>query len=194
MRSSRFFGSGGVSCDDVADALPAIVDGLEVADIEVQRHVAACLRCQAELVQYRKVLRMLHELRTEVLEPAPGCVPDILAALEAAGERRAIHHLLNGRRVAYVGGIAAATAAGAAGAILASRRPPPGSPRELALECRAGTCPASDTVTLASDTKGRAVQRAVAQFGRAPVSKTGGWGFESLLPCSFVPDSSGDMP
>ncbi len=31
------------------------------------------------------------------------------------------------------------------------------------------------------------LQRAVAQFGRAPVSKTGGWGFESLLPCS--PDS-----
>src|SRR5918996_3814928 len=26
-------------------------------------------------------------------------------------------------------------------------------------------------------------QRAVAQFGRAPVSKTGGWGFESLRPC-----------
>ena len=25
--------------------------------------------------------------------------------------------------------------------------------------------------------------RAVAQFGRAPVSKTGGWGFKSLLPC-----------
>ncbi len=110
-----------MSCDDVADALPAIVDGLEVAEIEVQRHVAACLRCQAELVQHRKVLRMLHELRTEVLEPTPGLVPDILAALEAAGERRAIHHLLNGRRVAYVGGIAAATAAGAAGAILASR-------------------------------------------------------------------------
>src|ERR671919_2675913 len=27
------------------------------------------------------------------------------------------------------------------------------------------------------------IQRAVAQFGRAPVSKTGGWGFESLRPC-----------
>jgi len=110
-----------VSCDDVADALPAIVDGLEVAELEVQRHVAACLRCQAELVQYRKVLRTLHQLRTEVLEPAPGLLPDILAAIGAAGERRAIHDLLNGRRVAYVGGIAAATAAGAAGAILASR-------------------------------------------------------------------------
>lgn len=121
MRSSRFFGSGGVSCDDVAEALPAVVDGSQVADLDVQRHIGACLRCQAELVQYRKVLRVLHELRTEVLEPSPGFVPDILAALGAAGERRAIHHLLNGRRVAYVGGIAAATAAGAAGAILATR-------------------------------------------------------------------------
>lgn len=110
-----------MSCDEVAVALPAIVDGLEVADIEVQRHVAACLRCQAELVQYRKVLRTLHQLRTEVLVPVPGLVPDILAALEAAGERRAMHNLLNGRRVAYVSGIAAATAAGAAGAILANR-------------------------------------------------------------------------
>lgn len=122
MRSSRYFGSGGVSCDHVAAALPRIVDGLDVADLEVQRHVAACLRCQAELAQYRKVLRALHQLRTEVLEPAPGLLPDVLAALEAAGERRAMHNLLNGRRVAYVGGIAAATAAGAAGAlVLASR-------------------------------------------------------------------------
>ncbi|MGH9265669.1 MAG: hypothetical protein ACRD1D_13355 [Acidimicrobiales bacterium] len=114
------FGSG-VSCDQVAKALPAIVDGLEVADIDVQRHVASCLRCQAELVQYRKVLRALHQIRTELLDPAPGLLPDVLAAIGAAGERRAIHDLLNGRRVAYVGGIAAATAAGAAGAILATR-------------------------------------------------------------------------
>lgn len=113
--------SGGVTCDQVAGALPGIVDGLEVAEIEVQRHVGACIRCQAELVQYRKLLRTLHQLRTELLEPAPGLLPDVLAAIGAAGERRAIHHLLNGRRVAYVGGIAAATAAGAAGAILATR-------------------------------------------------------------------------
>ena len=121
MRSSRYFGTDGVTCDQVADALPGIVDGDDVADLDVQRHVAACLRCQAELVQYRRLLRTLHQLRTEVLEPAPGLVPEVLAAIEAAGERRAMHHLLNGRRVAYVSGIAAATAAGAAGAILANR-------------------------------------------------------------------------
>ncbi len=111
-----------MSCDDVADALPGIIDGVDVADLDVQRHVTACLRCQAELVQYRKVLKALHHLRTEVLEPAPGLLPDILASLEAVGERRAMHDLLNGRRVAYVGGIAAATAAGAAGAIVLASR------------------------------------------------------------------------
>ena len=29
--------------------------------------------------------------------------------------------------------------------------------------------------------------RAVAQLARVPVSKTGGWGFESLLPCECGP-------
>src|SRR6202041_3504010 len=29
--------------------------------------------------------------------------------------------------------------------------------------------------------------RAVAQLARVPVSKTGGWGFESLLPCEYGP-------
>jgi hypothetical protein len=33
-----------------------------------------------------------------------------------------------------------------------------------------------------------AKQRAVAQLARVPVSKTGGWGFESLLPCECGPD------
>ena len=85
-----------------------------------------CLRCQAELVQYRRLLRALRALRTEVLEPAPGLLAEVLADLEAAGERRAIRSLLSGRRAAYLGGLAAATAAGAAGAIVFAARAPPG--------------------------------------------------------------------
>ena len=77
-------------------------------------HVEQCLRCQAELVQYRQLLRALRALRTEVLEPAPGLLADVLASLEEAGERRAVRSLLSGRRVAYVGGLAAAAAATAA--------------------------------------------------------------------------------
>ena len=61
-----------LSCADVAEALPGIVDGPGSADLALRRHVEGCLRCQAELVQYRRLLRALHHLRTEVLEPAPG--------------------------------------------------------------------------------------------------------------------------
>ena len=111
-----------VQCDDVADRLSDAADGSVMLDRAARRHVDRCLRCQAELVQYRKLLRALHTLRTEVLEPAPGLVSDILAHIEHAGERHAVRSMLTGRRVAYVGGIAAATAAGAAGAILFATR------------------------------------------------------------------------
>ena len=113
----------GITCQAVAEALPGIVDGMEVADLDLRRHVDACLRCQAELAQYRKVLKALHQIRTEVLEPAPGLITDILVNLEAAGERRAMRFLLTGRRAAYVGGIAGGiAAAGAAGAIVLATR------------------------------------------------------------------------
>jgi hypothetical protein len=110
-------------CEDVADLLPAIVDGSAQPDRRLARHVEGCLRCQAELVQYRRLLRALHHLRTEVLEPAPGLLTGILTHLEQAGERGAVRSILSGRRAAYVGGIAVATAAaGAAGAIVLATR------------------------------------------------------------------------
>jgi anti-sigma factor RsiW len=112
-----------VQCDRVADRLPQIVDGVERAAPDVRAHVESCLRCQAELVQYRRLLKALRQLRTDFLEPAPGTVTAILAQLEAAGERGAMRSLLTGHRAAYLGGIAAAaTAAGAAGAIVLASR------------------------------------------------------------------------
>ena len=108
-----------VECEDVAEVLAAIADGTDRADRRTQRHVETCLRCQAELVQYRKLLRVLHQLRTDVLEPAPGVLTGILAGIEEAGEHGAIRSLLSGRRAAYIGGVAVATAAaGAAGAVV----------------------------------------------------------------------------
>ena len=112
-----------MQCDEIAELLPGILDGGEVADRRVQRHVESCLRCQAELVQYRRLLKGLHTLRTEVLEPAPGHITSVLAHIEAIGERGAIRSMLSGRRGAYVGGIALATAAaGAAGAVVLAGR------------------------------------------------------------------------
>jgi hypothetical protein len=111
-----------MQCDDLADLLSEVADGTAIADRGARRHVEGCLRCQADLVQYRKLLRALHNLRTEVLEPAPGLLSEILANLEAAGERHALRSMLTGRRLAYAGGIAAAATAGAAGALLLATR------------------------------------------------------------------------
>jgi len=109
-------------CDDLTDDLSAVADGSFLLGREERRHVERCLRCQAELVQYRKVLRAMRAMRTEVLEPAPGILAEILANLEEAGERRAIRSLISGHKAAYLGGLAAATAAGAAGAIVFASR------------------------------------------------------------------------
>lgn len=109
-------------CDDVSDQLAAAADGSELLGRAERRHVEHCLRCQAEMVQYRKVLRAMRAMRTEVLEPAPGLLADVLANLEAAGERRAIRSMISGHKAAYLGGLAAATAAGAAGAIVFASR------------------------------------------------------------------------
>jgi hypothetical protein len=111
-----------VRCEDLADDLAACADGTVTLGRSQRRHVERCLRCQAELVQYRKLLRVMRTMRTEVLAPAPGMLADILAAVEEAGERHAIRSLVTGRRAAYLGGLAAATAAGAAGAIVFASR------------------------------------------------------------------------
>lgn len=109
-------------CDQVVHPLAEVADGSAVLRDEELHHVEHCLRCQAELVQYRRILRTMRAMRTEVLEPAPGMVADILAHIEAAGERAAIRSILRNHRVAYLGGLAAATAAGAAGAIIVTSR------------------------------------------------------------------------
>lgn len=109
-------------CDDLARALSAAGDG-EALQGQAARHVESCLRCQAELVQYRKLIKVLRTLRTEVLSPGPSLAADILEGLEQAGERSALRSLLSGRRPASLAGLAMATAAAAgAGAIFASRR------------------------------------------------------------------------
>ena len=107
---------------DIAEDLAAAAEGDTVLGRAQRRHVERCLRCQAEVVQYRRLLRAMRSLRTDVLEPAPGLLADILATLEEAGERQAVRSLLSGRRMAYLGGLAAATAAGAAGAIVFATR------------------------------------------------------------------------
>jgi anti-sigma factor RsiW len=112
-----------VRCDDVAKILPAAVEQGAAVELSVQRHIESCLRCQAELARYRRMLRGLQMLRTRYLEPAPGLLAQTLAAIEEAGERRAVRSILSGRRLAYAGAIGgAAVAATAATAVMLAHR------------------------------------------------------------------------
>ncbi len=116
MRSDQL-----VTCEQVADELSGAADGAVSLSAPARAHVAHCLRCQAEAVQYRKLLRALRGLRDQLAEPAPGLLAELLDALEP-GDRGAVRSRLSGRRAAYVGGLAAATAAGVGGVIVLASR------------------------------------------------------------------------
>ena len=108
-------------CESVADLLPQVLDRPGSADPNVVSHVETCLRCQAELARYRRLLRVMHQLRSQGPEPPPGVVGDILSVLEEAAERGAVRSALAGRRVAYVGGLVAAAMAAGTVVAVASR-------------------------------------------------------------------------
>jgi anti-sigma factor RsiW len=108
----------------VAKILPAAVEQGAAVELSVQRHIESCLRCQAELARYRRMLRGLQMLRTRYLEPAPGLLAQTLAAIEQAGERQAVRSILSGRRLAFAGAIggAAVAATAAATAVMLAHR------------------------------------------------------------------------
>ncbi len=103
------------SCDEVALELPAILDRESCAPAQLVRHVQSCLHCQAELARYRRLLRLLHQLRATEVDPPAGVVSEVLSAIEEVASRRMIGSLLTGRRLGYA---AALTAAGGAAAAL----------------------------------------------------------------------------
>ncbi len=110
-----------VSCDDVAPAMFDIVERHDVAD-ELVGHVDHCLRCQAEVVQHRKIARSLTQIRTARVEPPADLVLGVLAAVAAAGDQRDLWSIVLRHRATYVAAAAtAATAGAAAGAFVLSR-------------------------------------------------------------------------
>jgi hypothetical protein len=103
-------------------AIPEIAAGeLGEVDPEARAHVEQCLRCQAEVVAYRRLLRTLRAMRGDVIVPPRGSVAALLAALDEAAQRG--NPAGWAVRAAYVGGLTAA--AGAAGVLVwISRRRP----------------------------------------------------------------------
>jgi hypothetical protein len=112
------------SCRRAGRAIPQIAAGDSPgADPVAETHVSRCLRCQAEVVAYRRLLRVLHSMRHDLATPPPDSLSALLAALDEAAER-AGSPAGWAVRVAYVGGLTAA--AGAAGVLVWMTRRRPG--------------------------------------------------------------------
>jgi hypothetical protein len=111
-------------CEIVSVQLAGAADGDTTLDPATGRHVEQCLRCQAELAQYRKLLKALTTLRGHRLFVDDGLLDEILEAIRPAAPVHRIHRIGHrGRRAAYLAGAAAAaTAAGAAGALVIASR------------------------------------------------------------------------
>ena len=112
-----------MQCESLSLQLAAVADGLSTLPPSTQRHVEYCLRCQAELAQYRKLLKVLTSLRHYHLAPGEGLLDEILALFdEPVPITRLAGSGSRSKKVAYIGGIAAAATAGAAGAIVLAAR------------------------------------------------------------------------
>ncbi len=101
------------ACRDAVDAVAQIAAGETDTDPRAAAHVTTCLRCQAEVAAYRRVLRTMRSMRGDTVDLPAGGIAELLRALEAAGDDAFAASWAV--RAACVGGI---TAAGAAGVIV----------------------------------------------------------------------------
>ena len=111
-----------VVCADLVELLPMVAAGEGRVDRRSRSHMEQCLRCQAEIARYRRMLRALRGLRNQAVTPAPGVLGEVLDAIAGVGSPAADRAV----RAAYLAGITVATAA--AGALglavwVAHRRP-----------------------------------------------------------------------
>jgi hypothetical protein len=106
-------------CETVSIQLAGAVDDELGLAPETDRHVEGCLRCQAEFAQYRKLLRALNTLRSELASVDELLLDEILDSLRPSASVHKLHRLNYRNKKVAIGGIAAAATAGAAaGAIV----------------------------------------------------------------------------
>jgi hypothetical protein len=106
-----------VTCEQAIQALPVFLDAPEEVEKlvarEIRFHVLHCLNCQSDLARYRRVRRLLHQLRWQVIPSSDGAVAEILDAIEARATPTSARGVLQGRRATYAG-VACALVAGLA--------------------------------------------------------------------------------
>ncbi len=103
-------------CEALGELLAEAAEGQPVPDRAARAHVEHCLRCQADLAQYRRLHRGLRQLADRRLTTASDWVEELLAVLDEESTGTTAGRAL--RRAAMLGGMAAVTAAGAASVLV----------------------------------------------------------------------------
>ena len=114
-------------CREAVDAIAQIAAGEDDIDPMAAAHVAVCLRCQAEVAAYRRILRTMRAMRHDLLDVPHGNLSELLKALGAVSPSTGGAGEVGNSwavRAACVGGL---TAAGAAGVLVWFTRRRPGA-------------------------------------------------------------------
>lgn len=99
------------ACREAVDAVAQIAAGETDVEPRAGQHVGSCLRCQAEVAAYRRILRTMSNMRGQDVPLPAGGLVELLRAIEAEsqdGSPLASWAV----RAAWAGGITAGAAAG----------------------------------------------------------------------------------
>ena len=101
-------------CEPLRDRLPGAVDG--DLDDDLRSHAAVCLRCQAEIAQYKRLARALRSLERQLAVVPLGLHAEVMRAMAEAQGRNTFL-----RKGALLGAGGLLVAAGTTAGILLSR-------------------------------------------------------------------------
>ncbi len=107
-------------CFAAADVIPQVAAHERSSSPELERHIAGCLRCQAEVAAFEAILRALRAMRLQNVNAPLGSVEAALEAVSAGYRHGGVPAWAS--RLAYGCGVTAAAAAGLL--VWASRRHP----------------------------------------------------------------------
>ncbi|HEX2090421.1 MAG TPA: hypothetical protein VHI54_10935 [Actinomycetota bacterium] len=89
-----------MKCEQVRPHLPELAEGIP-AEPEVERHLATCSSCSAEIQAYRSIVAEMGALRDVVTEPPPGFLGRVLAEVPYMSRRSVIKRVASDERFQY---------------------------------------------------------------------------------------------
>ena len=90
-----------MKCEQVRPLLPELAEGVPPEAGEVERHLATCASCSAELEGYRNLIAEMGGLRDVLAEPPPGFLGRVLGEVPDAARRSVLKRVASDERFQY---------------------------------------------------------------------------------------------